>query len=78
MKIAVKLIEALQYKLRMFGIPIDGPASMFCDNNSVVLNVTVPESTLSKKHNAIVVKCPSPTGTKQRVLTSYARTVNES
>jgi hypothetical protein len=39
--------------LRMFGIPIEGPASVFCDNNSVVLNVTVPESTLSKKHNAI-------------------------
>jgi hypothetical protein len=53
MKIAVELIEALRYKLRMFGVPIDGPASVFCDNNSVVLNVTVPESTLSKKHNAI-------------------------
>jgi hypothetical protein len=53
MKIAVELIDALRYKLRMFGIPIEGPASVFCDNNSVVLNVTVPESTLSKKHNAI-------------------------
>jgi hypothetical protein len=53
MKIAVELIEALRYKLRMFGIPIEGPASVFCDNNLGVLNVTVPESTLSKKHNAI-------------------------
>jgi hypothetical protein len=53
MKITVELIDALRYKLRMFGIPIEGPASVFCDNNSVVLNVTVPESTLSKKHNAI-------------------------
>lgn len=27
-KIAVELIEALRYKLRMFGIPIKGPANM--------------------------------------------------
>jgi hypothetical protein len=53
MKISVELIEALRYKLRMFGIRIEKPASVFCDNNSVVQNVTVPESTLSKKHNAI-------------------------
>jgi hypothetical protein len=37
----------------MFGIEIDGPTSGFCDNNSIVQNVTNPESTLGKKHNAI-------------------------
>jgi hypothetical protein len=42
------MIEGLRYKLHMMGIPIDGPASVFCDNNSVV-----PESQLKKKHNAI-------------------------
>ena len=26
---------------------------MFCDNNAVVLNTSKPDSTLSKKHNAI-------------------------
>lgn len=26
MRIAVEMIQALRYKLRMFGIPIDGPA----------------------------------------------------
>jgi hypothetical protein len=45
--------DALRYKLRMFGNDIDGPTSSFCDNNSVVQNVTNPESTLGKKHNAI-------------------------
>ena len=34
-------------------VPIDGPTSMFCDNESVTKNASVPESTLSKKHNAI-------------------------
>jgi hypothetical protein len=37
----------------MFGIPIDGPTNVFCDNEAVVKNASVPESTLKKKHNAI-------------------------
>lgn len=52
-RIAVELIESLRYKLRMFGVPIDGPANVYCDNDSVVNNSTKPESTLKKKHNAI-------------------------
>jgi len=32
MRIGLELVEVLQYKLRMFGVPIDGPASVFCDN----------------------------------------------
>jgi hypothetical protein len=53
MKIAVEQIESLQYKLRMFGIPISGPANVFCDNDGVVKNCTRPDSTIKKKHNAI-------------------------
>jgi hypothetical protein len=52
-KIAVELIEGLRYKLWMFGVPIDGPANVYGDNNSVVTNSIRPESTLKKKHNAI-------------------------
>jgi hypothetical protein len=51
--IATELIEALRYKLRMMGIPIDGPTSVFCDNEAVVRNSTMPESTLKRKHNSI-------------------------
>jgi hypothetical protein len=53
MRIAVKMIKGLRYKLRMMGIPIDGPASVFYDNNSVVINASTPKSSLKKKHNAI-------------------------
>ena len=53
MRIAVGLIESLRYKLRMFGIPLEGAANIFCDNQSVVTSSTVPESTLKKKHNSI-------------------------
>ena len=53
MKTAIDLIEGLRYKLRMMGIKVDGPTSLFCDNEAVVTNSTKPESTLKKKHNAI-------------------------
>ena len=53
MKTAVKMIEALRYKLRMFGVPIDGPTSIFCDNEAVYQNTVVPESTLNKNHHSI-------------------------
>ena len=51
--ICKELIVALHYKLRMFGVPLDGPVDVFCDNRGVVMNVSKPESTLQKKHNAI-------------------------
>jgi len=38
-KIAVKMNDALRYKLRMFGILIEGPSNGFCDNESVIKNV---------------------------------------
>jgi hypothetical protein len=37
----------------MFGVDIDGPANVFCDNRGVVKNLSVPELTLMKKHTAI-------------------------
>jgi hypothetical protein len=53
LRIAVELIESLRYKLRMFGIPIDGPTNVYCDNEAVTKNTIYPESTLKKKHNSI-------------------------
>ena len=53
MRTARDLIIAMRYKLRMFGVPIDGPAQVYCDNQGVVKNTSIPESVLSKKHNAI-------------------------
>ena len=37
----------------MFGIPIEGPTNMCCDNDAVTKNTIYPESTIQKKHNAI-------------------------
>eukprot|EP00957_Ditylum_brightwellii_P138435 10551736-Ditylum_brightwellii.AAC.1 len=39
------------------GVPIDGPADIYCDNQSVVLTAQKPETSLSKKHNVINFHC---------------------
>jgi hypothetical protein len=53
MRIAIERIKALRYKLRMFGIPIDGATNILGDNESVVNSAAKVEARLNKKHNAI-------------------------
>ena len=53
LRVATEMCQALRYKLRMFGVAIDGPTSVMCDNKSVQTNASVPTSQLGKKHNAI-------------------------
>jgi len=53
MKIATELVVAMRHKLRMMGVEVDGPCNMFCDDQSVVSNSAMPESTLKKKHVSI-------------------------
>ncbi len=53
MRVARDLTVALRIKLKMFGVPIDGPADFYCDNDSVVKNTSVPTSMLAKKHNSV-------------------------
>lgn len=53
LRIATEMIEAVRYKLRMFGVHVEGPTDVYCDNKSVVTNASVPTSVLNKRHNAI-------------------------
>ena len=53
MKQATEFIRGLRFKLRMMGIPVDEPAFVFGDNQSVLANTSAPSSTLKKKSNAI-------------------------
>ena len=53
MKVAVQMTEALRYKLRMFGVPVNDATRVLCDNESVVKNSSLLASTLNKKHNSI-------------------------
>ena len=52
-KTCVEAVQALRFKLRMFGVPIDGPCRVFNDNQSAVKNSSRVESTLTKRHNQL-------------------------
>ena len=47
------MVGVIRYKLRTFGINIDGTAEVSFDNQLVVNNSSIPTSTLSKINDAI-------------------------
>ena len=53
LRITHDLIVELRIKLKSIGVPLLGPTNVYCDNQGVVKNTSVPESTLNKKHNSI-------------------------
>ena len=57
MRIAIEMIEGLQYTLHMMGVQIESFCNVFGDNNAVVINSKNPESMLKKKHAAINYHC---------------------
>ena len=45
------MVEGLRYKLRVLGVPTDGPCAVFCDNAWVVPSASRPEDpSLRNKH----------------------------
>ena len=53
MKQCTEYIRGLRYKLRMMGIPCEGPAYVYGDNQSVLANTTIPDSVLKKKSQSL-------------------------
>ena len=53
MKTATEYVRGLRFKLRMFGIPCEGCTYVYGDNKSVLVNSSLPHSTLKKKSNSI-------------------------
>ena len=53
MKHGTEYLRGLRYKLRMMGIPVNNPVFIYGDNQSVLWNTIVPDSTLKKKSNSI-------------------------
>ena len=53
MRSCLEFIKDVRYKLRMMGVPLDGPAVVWCDNKSVANGASVPEAKLNKKHLGI-------------------------
>ena len=46
-------LQGLRHKLRIMGTPVEGPACIHGDNQSVSANITIPDSTLKKKSQSI-------------------------
>ena len=38
MKAGLEIVEAICYKLKLFGVPIDGFSNVLCDNEAVYNN----------------------------------------
>ena len=53
MRICTEQIVAMRFKLRMFGVPIDGPCNVLSDNSNVVNNTSKFDSVLNKRHASI-------------------------
>ena len=43
----------MRLKCKSIGLALDGPTDVYCDNQGVVKNTSIPESMLSKKRNAV-------------------------
>ena len=76
MKSACEYVRGLRYKLRMMGIPVEDPAFIFGDNQSVLWNTTLPESTLKKKSNSIAYHFVREGVAKNEWRTAYVNTDN--
>ena len=75
LRIAIDIVVEFRYKLRMMGIPLKGPSQVLCDNKGVVLNTTLPSSTLKKKHNAIAYHRVREAVAAQIVLTLMVKKI---
>ena len=74
MKQCTEYIRGLKYKLRMMGIPCEGPAYIYGDNQSVLANTTIPESTLKKKSQSIAYHFVREGAARDEWRTAYVNT----
>jgi hypothetical protein len=51
-RIATDIAMEFRYTIRMMGFALDGPVNMFGDNQSVIINTTIPSSQLKNKIHA--------------------------
>ena len=74
MKSCCEYIQGLRTKLRMMGIPVEAPAYIFGDNQSVLCNTTMPHSSLKKKSSSIAFHYVREGVSKDKWRTAYINT----
>ena len=74
LRVGWEMNDGLRYKLQMLGIPIQGPTNVYCDNEAVVSNSSLAESTLKKKHLSVSYHKTRECGAKGAVRIGYTST----
>ena len=74
MKIAMKTLQGIRYKMRMARVPIYGPSYIYGGNMLVIHNTQRPESTLKRKSNYILYHDFCESIAMGESLTGYVRT----
>ena len=74
MKQLCEYLRGLRYKLRMMGIPCDGPAYIQGDNQSVLANTSIPDSVLKKKSQSLAYHFVREGCARGEWITSYINT----
>ena len=64
------------YKLRMMGIPVIGCLFLYGDNQSVLCNTFIPDSTLKKNIHAIAYHFVMKGVASEEWVTGYAKSEN--
>ena len=75
MKHGIENLRGIRYKLRMMGVPIDGPSYIYGDNMSVIKNTSKPESVLRKKSNSICYHFVREAVAMKECLTTHVPTL---
>ena len=74
MKQCCEYVGGLRYKLRMMGIPVEGPTYIYGDNQTVLANTTIPDPTLKKKSQSIAYHFVCEEVARDEWRTSYVNT----
>ena len=74
MKQSMEVLRGLRYKLRMMGVPTEGPTQMSGDNVSTIHNTQCPESQLKKKSNSICYHAVREVVAMGKLLTGHVKT----
>ena len=74
MKHCCEFNRGLWYTLRMMGIPCEDPAYIQGDNQSVLANTIIPDSTLKKKNQSIAYHFVREGAARDECRTTYVST----
>ena len=76
MKRCIEYLRGLVYKLRMMGIPCEGPVYIDADNQFVLANTTIPDSTLKRKSQSIAYHMVREGVARDEWRTAYVSTAD--